>query len=199
VTFLAKPQLTAHLLWIRAVIAGSGLVAALAACTADETTPNDPQTDPTSTEDTPAPEDLADPTEAAIAAYTRYWTTLMDSFASPDGDFSEYETIAADQALEQAQATEEGWIADGVHGGGAIVHHVEVKDSLLTDEVQQVVLIDCADTSGTQVLDADGKPVEDEQYGYREVQSRVEMLDGLWVVTAMAVQEIGSCVPDDDS
>lgn len=171
----------------------------LAACSEDESPTEPTSTDPGTTTPTLAPEAIADPEDAAIAAYTRYWTTLMQSFAAPDGDFTEFAAIAAGEALEQAQATEEGWIADGVHGGGAIVHHVTVKDSLLTDEVQQVVLTDCADTTGTQVLDGDGNPVEDEKYGYREIQSRVELLDGFWVVTAMAVQEIGSCVPNDDS
>jgi hypothetical protein len=123
----------------------------------------------------------------------------MQSFTAPDGDFSEFAAIAADQALEHAQSTEEGWITDGVHGDGAIVHHVTVKDSLITDEVQQVVLFDCADTTGTRVFDGDGNLVEDEQYGYREIQSRVELLDGYWIVTAMAVQEIGSCDPNRNS
>jgi hypothetical protein len=175
------------------------LTIGLAACSEDESPTDSTSTDPGTTARTLAPEAIADPGEAAIAAYTRYWATLMQSFTAPDGDFSEFAAIAADQALEHAQLTEEGWIADGVHGDGAIVHHVTVKDSLITDEVQQVVLLDCADTTGTRVFDGDGNPVEDEQYGYREIQSRVELLDGYWIVTAMAVQEIGSCDPNDNS
>ncbi|MEU6858531.1 hypothetical protein AB0B28_06635 [Glycomyces sp. NPDC046736] len=175
----------------------------LAAAACSESSPDDAassadETPSTATAPLP-PETINDPEAAAIAAYTRYWDTLMSAFADPDGDLSEYEAIAEGQALEHAQATEEGWIAEGVHGGGAIVHHVEVKESLLTDEVQQVVLVDCADTTGTQVFGADGEPVEGEVYGYREIQSRVELLDGFWIVTVMAVQEIGSCTPDDDS
>ncbi|MCD0444261.1 hypothetical protein LO763_11575 [Glycomyces sp. A-F 0318] len=173
-----------------------------AACTDTSDIPADPTStasEPPSHASSPslAPEAIEDPEQAAIAAYTRYWEQAMRSFAAPDGDFTEFEALATGQALEQAIAIEQRGIDEGTHGEGDIIHHVTVKDTLLTDEVQQVVLIDCADSTQTQVLDAEDNPVAGEEYGYREVQSRVELLDGYWIVTAMAVQEIGSCVPDD--
>jgi len=78
----------------------------------------------------------------------------------------------------------------------ALVGLEPVQETLLEGDVQQVVVIDCADTSGTKVLDADGQPVAGEEYGAKEIQARAELLDGYWIVTKVAVQEIGSCVVD---
>jgi hypothetical protein len=144
----------------------------------------------------PAPEDIADPEEAAIAAYTRYWDTILASFAAPDGDFADLEAIASGQALEYAIAIEQRGLDEHVYGTGEMTHSPAIKDALLEGEVQQVVVVDCADTTGTQVLNAEGEPVAGEEYGAKEIQARAELLDGYWVITEIAVQEIGSCVPD---
>jgi hypothetical protein len=142
------------------------------------------------------PEQIDDSEEAAIAAYTRYWDTVMAAFAAPDGDFSDFEAIASGQALEQAQAIEQRGLDENVHGAGSLRHNIMIKDALLTEEVQQIVVIDCADSMETQVLDAEGNPVAGEEYGYQEVQARIEFLDQRWMVTVMSVQEFGSCSPD---
>ncbi|MCC3762617.1 hypothetical protein K3N28_05975 [Glycomyces sp. TRM65418] len=177
-----------------------GFAAVFVAATACTNTgdASDGPTDPTTpaTAPTPAPEQIDDPEEAAIAAYTRYWDTVMAAFAAPDGDFSDFEAIASGQALEQAQAIEQRGLDEGVHGAGTLRHNITIKDSLLTDEVQQVVVTDCADSTDTQVLDAEGNPVAGEEYGYQEVQARMEFVDQRWMVTVMAVQDFGSCSPD---
>jgi len=193
-----KSHVTASSLVRLPVLGLAAAIMAAAACTDTSDTPeSDQDSTAPSTSPTLAPEAIDDPEQAAIAAYTRYWDTAMASLAAPDGDFAELEAIASGQALEQAKAIEQRGIDEGVHVQGDLVHNLEVKDTLLEGDTQQVILIDCADSTATQILDADGKPVADEEYGYREVQSRVELLDGYWIVTAMAVQEIGSCVPDD--
>ncbi|MEU6246091.1 hypothetical protein [Glycomyces sp. NPDC047010] len=196
--FLVKTYGTHHILGTARVGVLLSALLAAAACTDaapdKDAAPSDEL--PSSTTALP-PEAIEDPEEAAKAAYIRYWTTLAESAAAPDGQFAEFEAIAADQALEQAQLTEQGLLDLGVHATGAYAHHVSVKDTLATDtgEVVQVVLVDCLDTTGTEVLDAADAPVEDEEYGFREVQSRVELLDGFWIITALTVQEIGTCDP----
>jgi hypothetical protein len=152
-----------------------------------------------STDDAPAtlaPEAIDDPERAAIAAYARYWDTILSSFAAPDGDFSDLEAIASGQALEYAIAIEQRGLDEDVYGTGDMTHDTEIKDALLEGDMQQVVVIDCADTTGTQVLDANGEPVAGEEYGAKEIQARAELVDGFWIITELAVQEIGSCVPD---
>lgn len=143
------------------------------------------------------PEAIENPEEAATAAYTRYWDVLTAAVAAPDGDYSEFEAISADQALEYASSIEAGAVADGTRSTGTTRHDISVKDSIATDEVTQVVVLDCADSTGMEVVNQDGSPVAGEEYGPQEVQARIELLDGFWIVTVMEVQEVGSCVPDD--
>ncbi|GAB4001249.1 hypothetical protein GCM10029992_36190 [Glycomyces albus] len=142
------------------------------------------------------PEQIDDPEQAAIAAYTRYWDTVEASFATPDGDFADLEAIAAEQALEYAKSIEQRAIDENVHGTGEAAHDIAIKETSLTGEVQQIVVIDCVDTTNWQVLDAEDNPVPGEEYGTKEIQGRIELLDEHWIVTVMAVQEIGTCVPD---
>jgi hypothetical protein len=181
-------------------IALAGTVLAASACTAaSDAGPAETSesASPTAAESpTLLPEQIDDPEDAAIAAYTRYWDTVMAAFAAPDGDFSDFEAIASGQALEQARAIEQRGLDEGVHGAGTLRHNITIKDTLFTDEVHQVVVTDCADSTDTQVLDAEGNPVAGEEYGYQEVQARMEFLDQRWMVTVMAVQDFGSCSPD---
>jgi hypothetical protein len=143
------------------------------------------------------PEQIEDPEDAAIAAYTRYWDTLTASAAAPDGNYSEFEAISADQALEYAVSIESEAFDNGTRMTGTISHSPSVKDSVVTDDATQVVVLDCADSSDMESIDQDGNAVAGESYGPQEVQARVELLEGMWIVTVMAIQEVGSCVPDD--
>jgi hypothetical protein len=181
-------------------IALASAALAASACTATEDAgpaeTSDAASPTTTASPTLLPEQIDDPEEAAVAAYTRYWDTVMAALEAPDGDFSDFEAIASDQALEHAKAIEQSSLDENTHGSGTLGHDITIKDTLLTDEVRQVVVVDCADSTGTQVLDAEGNPVAGEQYGYREVQARIELLDERWIVTELAVQELGSCSPD---
>jgi hypothetical protein len=171
----------------------------LAAAACSNASPDDssPSSDDTSmSAATVPPEAIENPEEAATAAYTRYWDTILSSFAAPDGDFSNLEAIASGQALEYAIAIEQRGLDESVYGTGEMTHDLEIKDALLEGDMQQVVVIDCADTTGTQVLNANGEPVAGEEYGAKEIQARAELLDGYWIITELAVQGIGSCVPD---
>lgn len=178
---------------VLAVVLASG-------CAADQgaTDPTESASDPSAdrTAENLAPEAIDDPEEAAMAAYTRYWDTVEAAFANPDGDFTDFEAIASGQALEYAKSIEQRAIDEHVHGAGGPTQDLSIKETLLTDEVQQVVVIDCQDTTDWQVLDGNDVAVEGEAYGPKEIQARIEMLDGRWIVTIMAVQEIGTCAPD---
>lgn len=144
-----------------------------------------------------SPEAIEDPQDAAIAAYTRYWDTVTASAAAPDGDYSEFEAISAEQALEYAVSIEAEAFTNGTRMTGVIRHNPSVKDSVITEEITQIVVLDCADSSDMRTVDQQGNTVPGESYGPQEVQARVELLEGMWVVTVMAIQEVGSCVPDD--
>jgi len=181
------------------VIALAGTVLAASACTATgdggpaETSDAVSPTAPASP--TLLPEQIDDPEEAAIVAYTRYWDTITAELAAPDGEYSAFGEVASEQALEYAKSIEQRGVDEQVHGTGEFTHEISVKESVITDEVQQVVVTDCSDSSDTQVLNADDEPVADEEYGPSHIEARVEHLDGRWLVTVIAVQEIGSCTP----
>ncbi|MEU5874216.1 hypothetical protein AB0A73_22000 [Glycomyces sp. NPDC047369] len=170
-----------------------------AACTdADSDDTPTPTDDASSTSAAPVPpEAIEDPEAAAIAAYTRYWDTLAAAAAAPDGDYSEFDAISADQAREYAVGIESEAFGSQTRMAGVISHTPSVKDAVVTDEVTQVVVLDCADSTGVETLDLDGNPVAGESYGPQEVQARVELIEGAWMVTVLAIQEVGSCVPDD--
>ncbi|WP_335989894.1 hypothetical protein [Glycomyces sp. MUSA5-2] len=175
------------------------VVLAAAACTDaasdDASTPTD---DASSASAAPVPpEAIEDPEAAAIAAYTRYWDTLTAAAAAPDGDYSEFDAISADQALEYAVAIESEAFENGNRMIGTVGLNPSVKDAVIGDDLTQVIVRDCADTSGMQTLNQDGEPVAGESYGPQEVQARVELIAGMWIITVLAIQEVGSCVPDD--
>lgn len=190
-------QLTARVQVASAVFTGSVLAIALTACTSEDADSTDPSTSEASASTFPEPEKISDPQSAAIAAYQRFWNTITAELAVPDGDFSALEMVASGQALEYAQSIEQRGVDEQVHGTGEFTHEIEVKESLLTDEAQQIVVTDCSDSSGTQVLDANDEPVAGEKYGPSHIEARIEHLDGRWLVTVIAVQEIGSCTPAD--
>lgn len=143
------------------------------------------------------PEQIEDPQEAAIAAYARYWNTITAELEAPDGNFTALEVVASGQALEYAMSIEQRGVDEQLHGTGEFSHDIEVKDSVITNDAAQVVVTDCSDSSDTQVLDANNTPVAGEEYGPSRIEARVELIDGRWLVTVIAVQEIGSCTPDD--
>ncbi len=172
-------------------------VLALSACAdrSDDADPSDLIPDFPSEPASPPlePEAIEDPESAAVAAYERYWAPITAAFAAPDGDFSEFSAVAGGTALDYAIAIEQRGIDEGVHGAGAMSHQITVEDELVSDAATQFVLSDCADSSGTTVLDAEGQPVAGEAYGPSRIQARVELVEGQWLVTVIAVQELGSC------
>lgn len=183
------------------MIALASAALAASACTTTEnggpSSSSDATTPTTAASPTIAPEQIDDPLEAGVAAYERYWDIITTELESPDGDFTAFEAVASGQALEYARSIEQRGVDEQVHGSGEFTHDIEVKDSLINTDTMQVVVTDCSDSSGTQVLDANNEPVAGEQYGPKQIEARVELIDGVWLVTVIAVQEIGSCTPDD--
>jgi hypothetical protein len=193
VTFSAKAQLNGYATWIRAAITGTSLVAALAACTAGGTTPNDPDSSVSSASAAPspsaspaaAPEDLADPHEAATAAFARFMDAFVAASAIPDPASPDLATAATGDALQAVTAAlqtnlEAGERSEGEPG----ILTVTVTESALDTDPIQVVIASCQDTTTWLTVNAEtGEPVADEEYGRRHIEALVEQLDGRWYVT----------------
>ncbi len=166
---------------------------------------NPPNPAPTSTGTTspssdvssaPAPEDIEDPFEAAIAAYLRFDSTLDEAAAIPDPEYPQLEDVAADDGLVVAQEITQSLLDQGLRNTGRHTYEFEIKDWSPEQNPNQIALIVCTDSSDTQVIDLDtGEPASGEEYGKRHVEALVELRDGRWLVTDIAIRGIGSCLP----
>lgn len=187
----------------RILVLGFALLTPAITSTAACTTSNEPDAGKTpserpsssaAVESAPAPEDITDPEEAAIAAYLRYRQAFAEASAIPDPDHPELTAAATDQALESTQEAVQRLVDEGLRTEGAPVPDVEVKESSLAADPVQVVVVDCSDSTPWTVLVADtDDPAPDEEYGRRSIDAMVELRDGTWLVTEVVVRSIGSC------
>lgn len=176
-------------------LASLSLTMSLIACSENDSLENTPPPPPDSAA-TPAPEEVQDPEEAAIAAYTRYRLAHAAAAALPNPDYAELAEAAAGAALESTREAVQRLVDNGWRAEGEPTFDVVVKATALEREPLQVVVTDCSDSSGWTILDADtGEPVPDEEYGRRSIDALVELREGHWVVTEIGARSIGSCLP----
>lgn len=175
-------------------------IAVMGACTSsgDTESPAGPPVGDSSSaaaEPAPVPEEIADPEEAAVAAYLRYRQAFAEAAAIPDPAYSGLVAAAADQALESTQSALQRLIEDGLRNEGAPISAVKVKESALNAAPVQVVVTDCSDSTPWPLVIADtGEPAPGEEYGRRSIDAMVELRDGTWLVTEIVVRSIGSCL-----
>jgi hypothetical protein len=176
-----------------------GVIATATACSSDST-PADEATDSANPTDSAssllvAPEDIVDPSAAAVAAYERYWRTVAEATTIPDPNYPELDEVAAGQALESARSLVQGGVDENRIGTGYPSHTAEVTEVYPTADPTELAIADCMDSTGWLVLDADsGEPIPDEEYGTSKVSALVERVDDRWLVTEVLKQRIGSCL-----
>jgi hypothetical protein len=176
----------------------TGVLATATACSSDSTPPKD------SAEATPsnnassllvAPEDIEDPSAAAVAAYERYWRTVAESGAIPDPNYGPLSEVAGGEALETARSLAQDALDAGQRATGTPVHDAEVTSMYPETDPHQFVIADCMDSTDWIVVDAStGEPVADEEYGTQQVKALVEDTDGHWRVTDVVLRELGTCL-----
>lgn len=177
----------------------AGLIMNAAACsgsteTTDTPAPSSSAPEPSATA-TPAPEDIDDPHQAAVAAFERFMDAFVAASAIPDPASPDLATAATGDALEAVTEALQANLEQGERSEGQPdILTVTVADSALSTDPVQVVIASCQDTTNWVSIDADtGDPVADEEYGRRNIEALVELLDGRWYVTELAVQGIGTC------
>ncbi|WP_335988504.1 hypothetical protein [Glycomyces sp. MUSA5-2] len=182
-----------------ALATGSLLATGLTACSEDET-PADPAPATTSTPSASAspavaPEDIVDPHEAAVAAFERFMDAFVAASAIPDPASVELATAATGDALRAVTDALQTNLDEGERSEGEpAISDVTVTESALNTDPIQVVVTSCQDTTDWLSVDAEtGEPVADEEYGRRHIEALVELLDGRWYVTDLAVQGVGTC------
>lgn len=174
------------------------LLAATAACSSDSelTDEGDASSAPTNSASSllVAPEDIEDPSAAAVAAYERYWATVAEATAVPDPNYPALADVASGAALTTAQQLAQAALDAGERDTGAPTHDAEVTSTYPEDDPTEFGITDCSDSSGWITVDAaSGEPVPGEAYGKREIQALVVNIDGRWLVTEVAIQGIDSC------
>jgi hypothetical protein len=176
-----------------------GVLAATTACSSDST-PSREATDssiPTNSASSLliAPEDIEDPSAAAVAAYERYWRTVAESGEIPDPEHGPLSEVATGEALEIAQRLAQDALEAGERATGAPSHSAEVTEVYPETDPTQFVVADCMDSNEWIVVNAvTGEPVAGEQYGTQQVEALVEHIDDRWLVTEVVLRELGTCL-----
>lgn len=179
-------------------LAGSVLIAAACTASGDEALDASPESDaPTNSASSiqVAPEDIEDPSAAAVAAYERYWRAVAEATAISDPSSEALVEAASDSALETAQSIVNDAVTAGEHSSGQPTHDAEVTESYPVDAPSRFVVSDCMDTSDWLLIDDEsGEPVPSEEYGTHQVDALVEQVDEVWRVTEVVILELGSCL-----
>lgn len=137
---------------------------------------------------------LADPGREALAAYRGMWAAYVKAIGIPDPDHPELERYATGGALRVLVDGIEAVQRDGLAGRGAVVLDPEVTELVPNTAAVVATIVDCVDTSGTELYRTDGEPYEDSPGGYRRAEAAVGYVDnGQWKVVRFALYEVGSC------
>jgi hypothetical protein len=176
------------------------LSVSLVACSGDET-PADPvpsgstATPSEATSMTPAPEDIAEPERAAIAAFRRFMDAFIAANAIPDPSYPGLAEAASGEALDVIVTAVGANLDLGQRTEGQPEsQEITVKESSLNTDPVQVALVICQDSTGWVLVDAaTGEPVPEDASGRRHIEALVELIGGHWYVTDLAVREVGSC------
>jgi hypothetical protein len=176
-------------------------LALVVGCQRDGTdpTPEVGGTPPTMTTPSPTPE--LDPVEAAeqaaVAAYRSMWAAFSEASRQADPDHPDLPRYATGDALELLVSGLEANRREGlVSDGGEVVLHPVVVEVEPAQAPVRATVSDCADTSETRRVRPTGPPFTDSPGGWRQVTATVEVIDGEWKVADLAVQEVGSCAPE---
>lgn len=184
----------------RRLLLAAGFLAAIAlpGCTSDSTPPGDPTSPPpTPSAPSPSPQDAATRAElAALEAYRGMWAAFDQAGRAPqanpdDQRLAQYATGDALRVLVNGLASmrDDGLVADGDVVLSPVV--IELSPTTAPTEAR---IEDCADTSNSSLIRADGSPHEDEPGGRRTVTAVVEDTGGgIWKVTNFAVRQVGTC------
>lgn len=182
----------------------AALVVALAGCGSDDDGSPEPTAGspagavpPATAPASPVPVDPAAAAEQAVLdAYRGMWRAYQQAGQPPqaDPDHPDLERYAGGDALGVLTDGLAGYREDGLVFNGEVVLSPEVTDLSPANDPVEATVEDCADSSESQVVRADGRPYEDEPGGRRAITADVEDVgEGTWKVISFAVQPVGSC------
>jgi endonuclease YncB( thermonuclease family) len=132
---------------------------------------------------------------AALEAYRGMWAAFDWAGRAPRADpddprLARYATGDALRVLVNGLASMRD---DGLVARGEVVLSPEVVEVTPLTAPTRVRIEDCADTSNSALVRADGRPYQDAPGGWRLVIAELEDTGQGWKVTGFAVRGVGSC------
>jgi hypothetical protein len=122
------------------------------------------------------------------------WDAYVEAISIPDPELPELARFAADDALTVLVDGLEQVERDGLAGRGDAVLDPEVTELSPPDAPTGAKIVDCVDTSGSELYRVDGRPYEDTPGGLRLAEATVRSVgDGEWKVIGFALYGVGSC------
>ncbi|MCP2325165.1 hypothetical protein HDA40_003672 [Hamadaea flava] len=192
---------------MKRTVTHTGLTAAvafgmlLAGCTHEDKTPT---TTPTSAPPASASASPWAPTSAAaetpdqakqhaIDAYLAFQNAFEKASAAGDPNYPDLAKYGTGAALTLYTNGLKSAKSQGLLGRGQTVFHPKIASLSPPAAPTKASVQDCMDTSRTSRYKADGSPYKDTPGGLRLTLADVERINGNWMVTSVAIREVGSC------
>lgn len=183
--------------WLAVPVGAVALLLAVAGCTSEDgNKPSDPaEGAPSLQAPTPATSDpVSEAEHAALEAYRGMWDAYVEAISIPDPELAELARFAAADALTVLVDGLEQVERDGLAGRGDVVLDPEVAELSPPDAPTAAEIVDCVDTSGSELYRVDGRPYEDTPGGLRLAEATARSLGGgEWKVIGFALYGVGSC------
>lgn len=172
------------------------MLLALAACT------QKPNPSPTATTDgslhasspTASSPDPRAEVQKAIAAYTNLlnaYATASNSGTTDATELAKYATGSALQRLSSGLADNK---AKRLHTQGTPgIDPPRVTEIAPTNDPTSVVVAGCLDDTHWLLYKDDGQPINSTPGGRRSTNAQIEKSGGVWKVSSLAIQGVGSC------
>lgn len=131
--------------------------------------------------------------QAALVAYRGMWDAYLAALSVPDPQHPDLGRFAAEDALRVLVGGVESAEREGLAGRGEVELDPVVEELTPADTPTSAEIVDCADTSRTELYRVDGEPYKDTPGGLRRAEAKVRDVGGMWKVIGFALYEVGSC------
>jgi hypothetical protein len=142
---------------------------------------------------TPSPDPQAAPQQQAVDAYVRMQRAFQEAVKTADPDHPDLGRYAAGEALQRLRNGVASIREQGLRGRGEASFQPVVESLDPPAAPTRITVRDCLDTSQTELYDPSGQPYQDQPGGLRLVIATVEIVNGAWKVTSVAIHQVGTC------
>ena len=142
---------------------------------------------------TPSLDPQAAPQQQAVDAYVGMQRAFQEAVKTADPDHPDLARYAAGEAFQRLRNGVASIRDQGLRGRGEASFQPVVESLDPPAAPTRITLRDCLDTSQTELYDPSGQPYQDQPGGLRLVIATVEIVNGAWKVTSVAIHQVGTC------